>query len=144
MKRFRILLLCVLTTTFLLSTVNPNAFGATNAAAQNAFSYKEYEKFHDVLHPLEHDALPKKDFRRIRSQANLLVKRGNAIVKLGVPRGMSDDKKEEFTKELDSFRQALNRFKSDAKSSADSQLITSYSAVHDKFEMLASMLPSKS
>jgi hypothetical protein len=57
---------------------------------------------------------------------------------------MSDDKKEEFSKELDSFRQALNRFKSDAKSGADSQLITSYSAVHDKFEMLASMLPSKS
>jgi hypothetical protein len=46
----------------LLSTVNPNAFGATNTAAQHAFSYKEYEKFHDVLHPLEHDALPKKTF----------------------------------------------------------------------------------
>ena len=88
--------------------------------------------------------MPKKDFRRIRSQANLLVKRGNAIVKLDVPRGMSDDKKEEFSKQLDSFRQALNRFKSDAKSGADSQLITSYSAVHDKFEMLASMLPRKS
>ena len=93
MKRFQLLLLCVLTT-FLLSTVNPNALGATNTAAQHAFGYKEYEKFHDVLHPLEHDALPKKDFRRIRSQANLLVKRGNAIVKLGVPRDMSDDKKE--------------------------------------------------
>lgn len=142
MKRIRILHLCVLTT-FLLSTVNPNALGATNTAAQHAFSYKEYEKFHDVLHPLEHDALPKKDFRRIRSQANLLVKRGNAIVKLGVPRGMSDDKNEEFSKELDSFRQALNRFKTDAKSGDDSRLVTSYSAVHDKFEMLASMLPRK-
>lgn len=143
MKRLRILLLCVFTT-FLLSAVDLNALAATNTAAQHAFSYKEYEKFHEVLHPLEHDALPKKDFRRIRSQANLLVKRGNAIVKLGVPRGMSDDKKEEFSKELHSFRQALNRFKSDAKSGADSQLITSYSAVHDKFEMLASMLPRKS
>ena len=143
MKRFQLLLLCVLTT-FLLSTVNPNALGATNTAAQHAFGYKEYEKFHDVLHPLEHDALPKKDFRRIRSQANLLVKRGTAIVRLGVPREMGDDKKEEFSKELDSFRQALNRFKTDAKSGADSQLVTSYSAVHDKFEMLASMLPRKS
>lgn len=143
MKRFRILLLCVLTT-FLLSAVNFKVLGATNTAAQHAFSYKEYDKFHDVLHPLEHDALPKKDFRRIRSQANLLVKRGNAIVKLGVPRSMSDDKKEEFAKELDSFREALNKFKTDAKSGPDSQLVTSYSAVHDKFEMLASMLPRKS
>src|SRR5688572_11922818 len=140
--RLRISVLLVLTS-FLLSTASLAAPGETNVP-QHGFSFKEYGKFHDVLHPLEHDALPKKDFRRIRSQANLLVKRGNAIVKLGVPRGMSDDKKEEFSKELHSFRQALNRFKSDAKSGADSQLITSYSAVHDKFEMLASMLPRKS
>ena len=89
--------------------------GATSAAAQHGFSVKEYEKFHDVLHPLEHDALPKKDYRRIRSQANLLVKRGNAIVKLGVPSGTSEDKKEEFAKELNSFRKALAKFKADAR-----------------------------
>ncbi len=59
------------------------------------------------LHPLEHEALPKGDFKQIRSQASLLVKRGNAIVKLGVPSGTSEDKKEEFAKELDSFRKAL-------------------------------------
>ena len=26
--------------------------------AQQHFSLKEYEEFHDVLHPLEHEALP--------------------------------------------------------------------------------------
>ena len=127
----------------LLSAVLLDGPGATSAAAQHGFSYKEYEKFHDVLHPLEHDALPKKDYQRIRSQATLLVKRGNAIVKLGVPGGTSEDKKEEFAKELDSFRKALAKFKADAKTGTNDQLKTSYSAVHDTFEMLAGMLPRK-
>ena len=139
MIRRRISVLFVLTA-FLFSTASPFALRATNAA-QHGFSFKEYEKFHDVLHPLEHDALPKKNYRRIRSQATLLVKRGNEIVKLGVPNGTSEDKKEEFAKELDSFRQALAKFKKDARIGTNSQLKASYSAVHDKFEMLAGRLP---
>ncbi|MFN2511445.1 MAG: hypothetical protein ABR568_08370 [Pyrinomonadaceae bacterium] len=139
MTRLHISILLLLTA-FLLSTVSLAALGETNAAPQHGFSYKEYEKFHDVLHPLEHDALPKKNYRRIRSQANLLVKRGNAIVKLGVPSGTSEDKKEEFAKELDSFRQALAKFRADARRGTNEQLKASYSAVHDSFEMLAGML----
>lgn len=139
MTRLRILVLLVLTAV-LFSTASLFAPGVANAA-QHGFSFKEYEKFHDVLHPLEHDALPKKDYPRIRSQATLLVKRGNAIVKLGVPAGTSEDKKEEFAKELDSFRLALAKFKTDAKTGTNDQLKRSYSAVHDSFEMLAGMLP---
>lgn len=139
MTRLRIMVLFLLTA-FLLSTAGLSAQGGANAA-QHGFSFKEYEKFHDVLHPLEHDALPKKDYRRIRSQANLLVKRGNAIVKLGVPSGTSEDKKEEFAKELNSFREALGKFRADARRGTNDQLKVSYSAVHDRFEMLAGMLP---
>ena len=140
MKRLRILTFFVLTAV-LLSTASFSVPGATNAVPQHGFSSQEYEKFHDVLHPLEHDALPKKDYRRIRSQANLLVKRGNAIVKLGVPNGTSEDRKEEFAKELDSFREALAKFRVDARRGTNDQLKATYSAVHDKFEMLAAMLP---
>lgn len=141
MTRLRISAVLVFTG-FLLSTASLFALGESNAA-QHGFSFKEYEKFHDVLHPLEHDALPKKDYRRIRSQANLLVKRGNAIVKLGVPSGTSEDKKEEFAKDLNSFREALAKFRIDARRGSNDQLKVSYSAVHDTFEMLAGMLPRK-
>jgi hypothetical protein len=130
-------------TAILLSATFLDERCTSNAAAQHGFSVKEYESFHHVLHPLEHDALPKKDFRRIRSQANLLVKRGNAIVKLGVPQGTSEDKKEEFAKELNSFRKALARFKTEARRGTNDQLKTSYSAVHDTFETLAGMLPRR-
>jgi hypothetical protein len=108
------------------------------------FGIKEYDAFHDVLHPLEHEALPKGDFARIRSQAKELITRGDAVVKLGVPDGIKAEKTEEFKKNLDGFAKALVKFGADAESGTDADLKTSYSAVHDLFEELAHMLPRKS
>lgn len=108
---------------------------------KHGFAVKQYEAFHDVLHPLEHEALPRKDFRRIRSKSAQLAKRGNAIVRLGVPRGTSEENRPEFAKELKKFSAALTKFRSDARRGTNDQLKTSYSAVHDSFEMLAAMLP---
>jgi len=117
----------------------------TNAAAANLidehFSVKEYNLFHDVLHPLQHEALPNKDFKTIRARAAELTTRGRAIVRLGVPAGVAD--KAEFQKQLKQFDKALLRFKSDARKKSDARLEESYTAVHDSFEMLASMLPIK-
>lgn len=116
-------------------------FIPTTVAAQHGFSVKQYEEFHEVLHPLEHEALPQNDFRRIRSQSAKLVKHGKEIVKLGVPAGTTAEQKPEFEKQLLKFKVALNKFGADARRGSNAQLKTSYSAVHDSFEMLASMLP---
>ncbi len=102
---------------------------------------KEYEHFHELLHPLEHDALPKKDFARIRLNAKDLVKRGEAIVKLGVPAGTAENSVTEFRKELGKFGNALKQFSRFAKNGTDKKLEESFSAVHDSFEMLMGMLP---
>ncbi|MGI8734693.1 MAG: hypothetical protein ACR2LM_15475 [Pyrinomonadaceae bacterium] len=116
---------------------------AANATTQHGFSVKQYEEFHEVLHPLEHEALPKKDFRRIRAKSSLLVKHGREIVKYGVPAGTTDEQRAEFKRELDKFNRALTKFRADARRGSNNQLKTSYSAVHDSFEMLASMLPRR-
>ncbi len=116
---------------------------AFNAAPQHGFGVKEYDRFHEVLHPLQHEALPKNDFRRIRAKSTLLVNRGWAIVRLGIPAGTSEDKREEFAEGLKKFGRALTRFKSRAKRGSNDQLKESYSAVHDSFEVLAEMLPRK-
>lgn len=108
---------------------------------EHGFAVKQYEAFHDVLHPLEHEALPNKDFRRIRAQSALLNKRGRAIVNLGVPHLTSDENRKEFGVELKKFSQALTKFRTDARRGTDAELAQSYSAVHDSFEMLAGMLP---
>lgn len=114
----------------------------STAAAPN-FSVKEYNGFHDVLHPLEHEALPAKDFQRIRSNAKEFVKRGKAIVRVGVPKGTAETNADEFRSELKKFKSALDRFSKDARRGTDAQLENSFSAVHDSFEMLVGMLPRK-
>ncbi len=118
---------------------------ASSAAvfAQHGFSVKQYEEFHEVLHPLEHEALPNKDFRRIRAQSGNLFKHGRQIVKLGVPAGTAADQQAEFKKELAKFNGALHKCRIHARRGNNSQLQSSYSAVHDSFEMLAARLPRK-
>lgn len=112
-------------------------------SAEEHFSVREYNVFHDLLHPLEHEAVPAKDFQRIRSNAADLVRRGEAIVRVGVPRGTAERYREDFRKEMKKFKSALGKLKKDAKRGTDAQLSASFSAVHDSFEMLAGMLPRK-
>jgi hypothetical protein len=108
---------------------------------KHGFHFKQYDDFHDILHHLQHEALPNKDFKEIRAKSALLTRHGRAIVKLGVPRGTSKENRAEFMKELNKFNKALTKYRSDARHGTDTQLEASYSAVHDSFEMLAAMLP---
>jgi hypothetical protein len=107
------------------------------------FGVKEYGDFHRVLHELQHEALPNRDFARLRAKAAELVKLGHAIVQLGVPRGTSEAKVEEFRRELKKFDNALSKYGADAKAGTDDELKGSFSSVHDSFETLADMLPRK-
>lgn len=131
--------------TCLLSALCLVVFTTSSNAALRAtgehFSVKEYNEFHDVLHPLQHEALPKKDFATIRARSGELTARGEAIVNLGVPADVKDAA--EFETELKNFASALVRFKTDAANANNAKLEESYLAVHDSFEMLAGMLPRK-
>jgi len=113
------------------------------AAPQHGFSVKQYEEFHDVLHPLQHEALPANDLRQIRSKSALLVKRGRAIVKIGAPASVSEANKEEFAKSLTFFSAALTKFEKAARKGTNERLKTSYIAVHDSFESLADLIPRR-
>ena len=119
------------------------AFNNSARAASDDFSVREYNVFHDLLHPLEHEAVPAKDFQRIRTNAADLARRGDAIVRLGVPRGTAERYREDFRKELKKFKAALGKLRKDAKRGTDAQLEASFSAVHDSFEVMAGMLPRK-
>jgi len=119
------------------------AFTTPAALAEEHFSVKEYNEFHDVLHFLQHEALPAKDFQRIRSNSAELVKRGEAIVRLGVPKGTAKARAKEFGKELKKFKSSLAKFRRHSQDGTDTELESSFSAVHDSFEMLAGMLPRK-
>lgn len=136
MKLFRILSVSM-AAALLYSSLAPLAFAGGRDFRE------DYDHFHDLLHPLEHEALPKKDFARIRANAKELVKRGQAIVKVGVPPGTAENNITEFRKELKKFNAALARFSKDAKRGTNRKLEVSFSSVHDSYEMLMGMLPRK-
>jgi len=116
-------------------------FSSATFARPSDFGVKQYDDFHHVLHPLEHEALPKNDFATIRARAGELVKFGEGITKLGVPAGTKADSREEFKKELKKFKEGLAKFRKASKSGTNDELKTTFSVVHDSFEMLAGMLP---
>ncbi len=115
--------------------------GAEHEAKGHSFGVKEFDLFHDVLHPLQHEALPNNDFQTIRARANELIAAGRAITRLSTPKRMH--KPAPYRKEMRTFRAALTRFGKDASAGTDEQLTESYTAVHDSFERLAVMLPRK-
>jgi len=135
-------LILVMTAGCCLAVVGVGSSAAVGSIDE-PFSVKEYSEFHHLLHPLQHEALPAKDFKRIRANAGELVKRGQAMVRVGVPKGTAEKQVEEFRRELKKFKDALGKFRQDSKKGTDEQLEASFSAVHDSFEMLAGMLPRK-
>lgn len=137
MKRSQLTAVLLLLSIFILTLEAPKA--STHAAVQHGgFGIKEYELFHDVLEPMQHEALPQGDFARIRSMANELVTRGGAIAKLGIPK-VPKAQRREFTRMLRKFDLALTRFRADAKRNNDTKLKKSFTTVHDSFEELADL-----
>lgn len=141
MKRLTTCGAIILTVVALLATMDGRGACAAAVQPDEHFSVREYNLFHDVLHPLEHEALPQRDFKTIRARAAELVTRGRALVRLGIPAGVQET--DAFRKELKQFEKALAKFRADARKRSDARLEQSYNAVHDSFEMLASMLPRK-
>ena len=115
--------------------------GSSHHEAEHHFAAKEFEAFHDVLHPLQHEALPKNDFSAIRAKAAQLASAGEAIIKLPLPKGAKASKA--LTPQIKRFNAALTKFKKDAAAGTDAQLKESYIAVHDTFETLAQKWPRK-
>jgi len=104
------------------------------------FSVKEYNDFHRVLHQLQHEALPKNDFATIRNRAKELITLGDAIVKLGVPKGTKTENVDNVKKELKTFSEALINYGTASEKGSDAELKTSYEAVHERFEALAEIV----
>lgn len=114
---------------------------AANAVVQQRFAIEEYELFHKVLDPLQHEALPQGDFQRIRSVANELVESGKAIVKLRLPKAEGENRRR-FAETRRKFDRALDAFMSDARKNNNPRLGKSLTAVHDSFEELADLAPT--
>lgn len=97
-----------------------------------------FDRFHDLLHPLQHDAVPQNDYARIRRDGRDLVLAGRRITNNVVPATVADTAK--FCDEQARFELALKEFDRAARRKDDAELKRSFASVHDTFEELASLI----
>lgn len=114
---------------------------ADGGHSHGAFNNTDFDRFHDVLHPLQHDALPQNDYAAMRREARRLVAAGRVLTKGFVPAGVTDTVK--FCDEQARFADALKSFDRAAKGKDDERLKASFTRVHDTFEEMAHMLPRR-
>ena len=116
--------------------------GHERGMKEHSFGVAQFDRFHDLLHPLQHEALPGRDFKTIRAKAAALYAAGRAAANAPVPRGVADrqayrQQSAKFLKALGSFRRATRP----GASASDEAVSAAFSRVHDEFEALAHMLP---
>ena len=126
-------------TTFATVPVQEQQRGHAEEKHHGAFNNTDFDRFHGVLHPLQHEALPKNDFQTIRREAKRLVAAGRPLTRMVIPVGITDTAK--FCEEQARFTDALKQFDRAAKRNDDEALKRTYVRVHDTFEEMAHLLP---
>ena len=107
--------------------------------SEHAFAIKELKLFHDVLHPLVHDALPKGDFGRIRSNLEKLLKKATAIDKAKLPKDLAG-RKAEFKTKSGELVTLLTEMVSMKDKVDDDTLEKMFNEMHERFEQLAEIV----
>ena len=139
MKRTFTLTLSLICALFVASAIGAQEHGEGHGG--HNFPAPQFDRFHDILHPLQHEALPNNDFRTIRARAGDLYNAGRAILRLSVPRSATNAA--ELRRKRAEFSRALSVYRRDARRASDAQLRASYERVHDTFEELAHLWPRR-
>ena len=102
----------------------------------HSFAVKELKAFHDILHPLVHDALPKSDFGRIKKGLDKLLQKAIAIQKAKLPKELAG-RKEEFKNTSNNLVTQLQDMVAMKDKVDDETLEKTFNEMHDTFEQLA-------
>jgi hypothetical protein len=102
---------------------------------EHGFKVEEVKKFHDALHPIWHELYPNKEWSKIRAQADDLVSRKDAVMKVRLRvkaenRAMVEERRQKFGASVDAMAQA-------AKSGNDDALGKAVAEMHERFEEFA-------
>jgi hypothetical protein len=92
---------------------------------------KEVDSFHELLHPLVHEAYPNNDFASIRKALPGLITSAAALNKARLPKELSE-KKEAYGRESKKLMKQLKQL--NGKKMPDEQFGKLFAEMHDTFE----------
>jgi hypothetical protein len=108
------------------------------AKPEHAFAMKELTDFHDILHPLVHDALPNGDYGTIRSQLDALLAKGKAILRAKLPPSLTP-KRKELRKASNDLVKQLRELAAMKVAKDNASLERKFNEMHETFERLAGL-----
>lgn|ERR1041385_4740919 len=100
-----------------------------------ASAVKELDEFHELLHPLVHEAYPNKDFEAIRKALPKLVESGMLLKKAALPKELAS-KKKAFTAKAKKLVKQLTELNKKKDTLSDDILGEKFMEMHDTFEEL--------
>jgi hypothetical protein len=109
------------------------------AAEESAAGMKELTEFHDVLHPLVHDSMPKGDLDAVRAKLDLLHKRAVAVQKGRIPPEFASRSKE-FDRLSAQLTKQVNELKGLNKKGDTEAFTKTFDAMHETYEELAGLV----
>lgn len=100
---------------------------------------KEVDTFHELLHPLVHDAYPNKDFAAIKKALPELITSATKMKNANLPKGLSSkrDQYKRGAKKLLAQLKELNKKKATLN---DESLGKKFMEMHDTFESIMDMV----
>ncbi len=110
-----------------------------NQIAHCAGKVTEVDQFHELLHPLVHDALPNKDYAAIRDALPQLIESATTMSKAQ----LTDDlvsKQKKYTKEAKKLLKQLKDMERRKSKFSDEALDKRFRAMHDTFERIVQMV----
>lgn len=100
---------------------------------------KELDQFHELLHPLVHDAYPKKDFATIRTALPSLVKSATLVKNAKLPAELAS-KSKSYDKQSKKLLQQLTDMDKKKAKMSDKDLGKKFMEMHDTFEELMGLV----
>lgn len=107
----------------------------------HGFPTPELKAFHDVLHPLVHEAAPNRDVARIRAAAPDLDAQRSAVLRAGTG-SATGKQKLDVVRLLEGLNSSVTKLVQASKKQAnDDEVLAALEAVHQAFEALAAGWP---
>jgi hypothetical protein len=98
---------------------------------------KEVDSFHELLHPLVHDAFPNNDFGAIRKALPALISSARSLAKAKLPKTMAT-KRDAYRRESKMLMKQLKEL--DGKKMPEEQFGKLFSKMHDTFENIMELV----
>ena len=137
MKRIVVMLFCLLfSPALLLAQAEVMTKDEHQEAEGHVIAVPEMDEFHEVLHPLVHDAMPEKKFDVVRGKLGELLKHARSVQKAKLPAELEDVRKE-YRK---SAERLVNQIRKLQKTRDNGKFEALFDEMHMTFEGMMGMV----